>query len=68
MCVSLVLVWHKLCHYIAKTYAMLNNCSQATFILNKLLGALGLHGRKTSTTVRTMDSEVAKSSKVLDGI
>ena len=35
---------------------------------NKLLGALGLHGRKTSITVKTMNAEVTKSSEVLDGI
>ena len=46
---------------------MLDNCSQATFMRNKLLGALGLHGRKTSITVKTMNDEVAKSSEVLDG-
>ena len=49
-------------------YAMLNNCSQATFMQNKLLGSLGLHGRKTSITVKTMNGEVTKSSEVLDGI
>ena len=40
---------------VIRTYAMLDNCSQATFMQNKLLGALGLHGRKTSITVKTMN-------------
>ena len=47
---------------------MLDNCSQATFMRNKPLGALGLHERKTSITVKTMNDEVTKSSEVLDGI
>ena len=47
---------------------MLRNCSQATFLQNKLLEALGLRGSKTSITVKTMNGEVTKSSKVLDGI
>ena len=47
---------------------MLDSCSQATFIQNKLLGVLGLHGWKTSITIKTINGEVAKSSEVLDGI
>ena len=47
---------------------MLDSCSQATFIQNKLLGVLGLHGWKTSITMKTINGEVAKSSEVLDGI
>ena len=47
---------------------MLDNCSQATFMRNKPLVALGLHGRKTSITVKKMNGEVAKSSEVQDGI
>ena len=68
MCVVPVLVRHKLSNCIVKTYAMLDNCSQATFMRNKLLGALGLHGWRTSITVKTMNGEVTKSSEVLDGI
>ena len=63
-----VLVRHKHSNCVVKTYAMLDNCSQANFMRNKLLGALGLHGRKTSITVKTMNVEVTKSSEVLDGI
>ena len=68
MCVVPVLVLHKLSNCIVKTYAMLDNCSQATFMRNKLLGALGLHGCRTSITVKTMNGEVTKSSEVLHGI
>ena len=68
MCIVPILVQHKLSNCIVKTYAMLDNCSQATFMRNKPLGALGLHERKTSITVKTMNDEVTKSSEVLDGI
>ena len=37
MCAGLVLVRHKLSNYIVKTYAMLDNCGQATFMQNKCL-------------------------------
>ena len=65
MCVVPVFVRHKLSNRIVKTYAMLDNCSQATFMQNKLLGDLGLHGCKTLITVKTMNGEVTKSSEVL---
>ena len=61
MCVVPVLVPNKLSNCIV-------NCSQATFRQKKLLGALGLHGYKTSITVKTLHDEVIKSSEVLDGI
>ena len=57
MCVAPVLVQHKLSNCIVKAYVMLDNCSQANFMRNKLLGALGLHGRKASITVKTMNGE-----------
>ena len=63
-----VLVQHKISNCIVKTYVMLDNCIQATFRQNKLLGALGLHGNKISITMKTMNGEVTKSSEVLDGI
>ena len=47
---------------------MFDNYSQATFMRNTFVGALVLHGRKTSITVKTMIGEVTKSSEVLDGI
>ena len=63
-----VLVRHKSTNCIVKTYAMLDNCSQATFMRNKLFGALGLHGWKTSITVKKINVEVTKLSELPDGI
>ena len=68
MCLVLVLVRHKLSNCVVKTYAILDNRSQATFMRNKLLEALGLHGLKASITVKTRNAEVTKSSEVLDDI
>ena len=68
MCVVPALVRHKLSNYIVKMYTMFGNCSQATFMRNKFLAAISLHGRKTSITVKTMNGEVTKPSEVVDGI
>ena len=59
MCVVPV-VPHRLSNGIFKTYAKLDNCSQANFMRNKLLGALALHGRKTSIKLKAMNGEVRK--------
>ena len=68
MCVVPVFARHKLSNCNVKTYAMLDSCSQATFMRNTILGTLSLHGCKTSVTVKAMDGEVIKSYEVLDGI
>lgn len=47
---------------------MLDNCSQTTLMWNKHLGALGQHKYKASTTMKTMNGEMAKPSEVLNGI
>ena len=50
---------------IVKTYAMLENCSQATFVKECLLGYLGLRGRKTSIVIKAMNEEIARIFRVL---
>ena len=67
MCVVPVLGRHKLPNCIVKTYVMLDNSSQAIFMQRKLLRASGLHGQNTYITGKTMNYEVTKSSKLLDG-
>ena len=56
MCVLPVMVRHKLLNRVAKTYAMLDTCCQATFAKENLLSDSGIQGRKTSITVKTMNS------------
>lgn len=60
VCLVPLLVRHELSNCIVKTFVLPNNCSQATFTRNKFLD-LGLHGRKTSITVKTMNGEMTKS-------
>lgn len=62
MCVIPVLVQYKLCNCAVETYGILDKRCQATFIRNKLLGALVLHGRKKSITVKTRNDKVTMSS------
>ena len=53
---------HKLSNRLVKTYAMLNTCSQAMLAKENLLRDLGIQGRKTSITLKTMNEEVIQLS------
>ena len=68
MCVVPVMVRHKFSNRVVKTYAMLDTCSQATFAKEKLSSDLGIQGRKTSITIKTMNGEVTKSSEALEDL
>ena len=49
-------------------YALLNSCSQGTFILDQLANGLGLSGRKTSLTIKTLNGEFISNSTALEGL
>ena len=68
MCVVPVIVRHKFSNRMIKTYAMFDTCSQATFAKMNLLSNLGIQGRKTSITVKTMNGEITKASEVIEDL
>ena len=51
-----------------QTYALLDSCSQGTFILDKLAKAVGTSGRKTSITIKTINGEHTSSSMVIEDL
>ena len=59
---------HKLSNREVKTFAMLDTGSQVTFAKEKLSSDLGIQGKKTSVTVKTMNGEVTKSSESLEDL
>ena len=50
------------------TYALLDRCSQGTFILDQLANGLGIFGRKTSLTIKTLNGEFKSNSTALEGL
>ena len=50
------------------TYALLDSCSQGTFILDQLANDLGISGRKTSLAVKTLNGEFTSKSTALEGL
>ena len=53
---------------LVKTYALLDSCSQGTFILERLLKKFGIKGRKTSINIKTLNGEVTSKSSVINGL
>ena len=50
------------------TYAILDSCSQGTFILEKLPKRFGIKRRRTSITIKTLNGEITNKSLVLSGL
>ena len=50
------------------TYALLDSCSQGTFILDKLRDHLRIPDRETSVTIKTTNGEIKIPSKAIDGL
>ena len=50
------------------THALLYSSSQGTFILDQLANDLGISGRKTSLTIKTLNGEFTSNSTVLKGL
>ena len=57
VCVVAVTVKHKNSSREVKTFAILNNCSQGTFVKEALLKKLEIGGRATSISVETLNRE-----------
>ena len=67
MCVVLVKVKY-VSSPVVETYAMLDSCSEGTFIENGLLEEQKISGRSTNITVKTLNGERSKESVLIDGL
>ena len=50
------------------TYVLPDSCSQGTFILDQLAKELGISGRKTSLTIKTLNGEFTSNSTAIEGL
>ena len=51
-----------------QTHALLDSCSQGTFILETLINNLGVKGQRTSITIKTLNGEVTNKTMVVKGL
>ena len=68
MCVVPVRVSHKQPNIVIKTYALLDSCSQGTFVTEEVLREMNLKGKGTTITMKTLNGEVTENSKVIEGL
>ena len=50
------------------TYALLDSCSQGTFVLDKLVKAVGTSGRKIPVTIKNKNGEHTSSSMAVEDL
>ena len=68
MCVVPVQICHPDSKKVLDTYAMLDNCSQDTFVKEEIIEALGITGAKTRVTVKTLNGEVSQMTIVAENL
>ena len=68
MCIVPVRVKRKCSVNEIQTFALLDSCSQGTFMLDKLDKAVGASGRKTFTTIKTINGEHTSSSMATENL
>ena len=68
MCVVPIWVGHKNSAKIFKTYTMLDNCSQGSFIRDELIEELEMTGRKLQLSLKTLTGEKSEDTMAIDGL
>ena len=68
MCVVPVWVGHRNSRKMVKTYAMLDNCSQGSFIKDEIIEDLGLSGRKLKLSLKTLTGEKSEDTEAVDAL
>ena len=68
MCVVPVKFSHATTKKEVPTLAMLDNCSQGTFLKQRIKGRLDISGRKTDVFIKTLNGERSMESEVVTGL
>ena len=68
MCVEPVKLRHCNSQKEVKTFALLDSCSQGTFVTERILKELDVTGVKTSINIKTLNGKQKVSSTLVDGI
>ena len=68
MCVVPVKMKIKGSQGVVKTWAMLDNCSQGSFVKTNLFEVLKVSGIQTSVTIKTLNGDYKHSTIVVDGL
>ena len=59
---------HENSNKMISTHALLNNCSQGTFVMKSIVDAMGIDGTPTSITIKTLNGDVTNASVAVEGL
>ena len=68
ICVVPVWVGHRNSRKMVKTYAMLDNCSQGSFIKDEIIEDLGIPGTKLKLSPKAVNGEKSEDTEAVDGL
>ena len=68
MCVVPIKISNKDCKNTIRTYAMLDNCSEGSFIKQDLLKRLDVDGPKLSLNMKTLTGEKSEETQMVDNL
>ena len=68
MCVVPVQISHPDSNKVLDTYAVLENCSQCTFVKEEIIETLGITGAETRVTVKTLNGEISQMTTVFENL
>ena len=68
ICVVPVQIRHPDSNKVLDTYAMLDNCSQGTFVKEDIIEAWDITGAETRVTVKTLNGEVSQMTIVVENL
>ena len=68
MCVVPVQIHHADSSKVLDTYAMLDNCSQGTFVKEKIIEVLGITGAETRVIVMILNGEMSQMTTMVENL
>ena len=68
MCIVAIWFGHKSSRKMVKTYAMLDNCSQGSFIKEEIIEELGITERKLKLSLQTLTGEKSEELAAVNGL
>ena len=68
MSVMLVKLVHENSNKVISTHALLDNCSQGTFVVKSIADTMGIDGTPTSITIKALNGDVTNTSVAVEGL
>ena len=68
MSVMLIKLVHENSNKVISTHALLDNCSEGTFVVKSIADTMGIDGTPTSITIKVLNGDVTNTSVAVEGL